>query len=440
MESTFNIKKEFSGKSNVSGPVKVAIAVLFCYIMYEGYAMLCYGGTLSILMEQWSISPEQSGFLASCSTIGMFVGALVLTWLADRIGRKKGVMICMSLFGLGAFVMAFAQDVTFIAIMRFLVGLGGGATTACATALISEFIPNKSKGFILGFMGAGFMAGGVLANLLNLVLIPAFGWQGPYFFAAIPYVILTALVIKFVPESPKFYLAKGETGKLANVVNRLLPDASVDENTVFELETEVKKEKVPVGKIFSEHRLVSTIGIWIAFFACQYVTYGINNWLPSLVAESGFDLTSGLVFLLLTNLGGFAGALAFSKLGDRIGLRKCICLTLALTVVCFIALMFAQGTILIGILIALLGAGFFGASQVLFSYSSLYYPTDVRALGSGFAGAAGRLGGIIGPSMLGVFFAMNLGTVGLYAVLCVPALIGLICMALLVKDKYGADV
>ena len=323
--------------------------------------------------------------------------------------------------------------------MRFLVGLGGGATTSCATALVSEYIPNKSKGFVLGLMGAGFMIGGVAANLLNLALIPAFGWQGPYFFSIAPFVILTPLVVAFVPESPKFYLAKGENAKLASVVNRLMPGADVDEQTAFELESE-KKAKVPVGKIFSDHRLISTIGIWVVFFVCQYLTYGINNWLPSLVAESGFDLTSGLVFLLLVNLGGFIGVLLFSKLGDKIGLRKSICWTLGLTVACLVALMFAKGTIAVGCLVALLGAGFFGASQILFSYSTLYYPVDVRALGSGFAGAAGRIGGIVGPSILGVFYAMNLGSMGMYTVLAVPVVLALLCMIFVVKDKYGADV
>ena len=440
MVSTFNVKTAFAEQNRVSSAMKAVIVILFCYIAYEGYAMLCYGGTLGILMDEWGIGPEQSGLLASCSLIGMFIGALVLTWLADRIGRKKGVLICMCLFGLGAFAMAFATNVTHIAIMRFLVGLGGGATTSCATALVSEYIPNKSKGFVLGLMGAGFMAGGVAANLLNLALIPAFGWQGPYFFSIAPFVVLTPLVAALVPESPKFYLAKGNGSKLASVVNRLLPGADVDEHTEFVLEAQSKKEKVPIGKIFSDHRLVSTIGIWVAFFVCQYVTYGINNWLPSLVAESGFDLTSGLVFLLLVNIGGFIGALLFSKLGDKIGLRKSICWTLALTIACLVALMFAQGTIAVGCLVALLGAGFFGASQILFSYSTLYYPVEVRALGSGFAGAAGRIGGIVGPSILGVFYAMNLGSMGMYAVLAVPVLLALLCTAFIVKDKYGADV
>lgn len=439
MVSTLNLRQAFGEQQRISSAMKAAIVILFCYIAYEGYAMLCYGGTLSILMEQWSISPEQSGLLASCSLVGMFVGALVLTWLADRIGRKKGVLICMCLFGLGAFAMAFATDAMQIAVMRFLVGLGGGATTSCATALVSEYIPNKSKGFVLGLMGAGFMIGGVAANLLNLALIPAFGWQGPYFFSIAPFVILTLLVVAFVPESPKFYLAKGENAKLASVVNRLMPGADVDEQTAFELESE-KKAKVPVGKIFSDHRLISTIGIWVVFFVCQYLTYGINNWLPSLVAESGFDLTSGLVFLLLVNLGGFIGVLLFSKLGDKIGLRKSICWTLGLTVACLVALMFAKGTIAVGCLVALLGAGFFGASQILFSYSTLYYPVDVRALGSGFAGAAGRIGGIVGPSILGVFYAMNLGSMGMYTVLAVPVVLALLCMIFVVKDKYGADV
>ena len=146
------------------------------------------------------------------------------------------------------------------------------------------------------------------------------------------------------------------------------------------------------------------------------------------------------MFLLLVNLGGFIGALLFSKLGDKIGVAQEHLLD-ARTDGRLFGSSYVRERHDCGQLSDLrFGAGFFGASQILFSYSTLYYPVDVRALGSGFAGAAGRIGGIVGPSILGVFYAMNLGSMGMYTVLAVPVVLALLCMIFVVKDKYGADV
>lgn len=416
----------------------VSLFFLICLaIAIEGYDLFIYGGTLPILMELWKISPEQAGILGSMASLGMLIGAVVIGWLADIYGRKKALLVCMLLYGLGAVCTGFSSNATQVGIFRFVTGLGAGATTISALALLAEYAPFKNRAFLMGSVSAAFPIGGVLSAFLSMWLIPAYSWQGPYFFAAALLVISVPLVIKVMPETPAFYLKQNKTAELRAVLQKARPDLAIDTDTQFEV-TKENCEKASAKAIFQDKRLRSTLMIWIVFFMCEYTTYGISSWLPKLMMGSGFTFTSSLLFLLTVNLGGSLGILFCARLADRYGQKRLLYTFMIISLVCLPLLAYTTNVVTVAILMTLVGAGFFGATGLMFAYTSLFYPASIRGTGSGFASGFSRLGAMSGPTVMGFLIGMQLPQSNYFYLLSLPMVLALIAL-IFIQEKYSAS-
>ncbi len=93
-------------------------------ILFDGYDLAINGVTLPLLMKDWGLSAVQAGMLASTALAGMMFGAMIFGSLADKIGRKKVIMICIVLFSGLTFAGGFASNPTEFGMLRFLAGLG----------------------------------------------------------------------------------------------------------------------------------------------------------------------------------------------------------------------------------------------------------------------------------------------------------------------------
>ena len=102
------------------------VAWCLLIILFDGYDLAINGVVLPLLMQEWGLSAVQAGMLASTALAGMMFGAMLFGTLADKIGRKKVIMICVFLFSSFTFAGGFASNPTEFGILRFLAGLGIG--------------------------------------------------------------------------------------------------------------------------------------------------------------------------------------------------------------------------------------------------------------------------------------------------------------------------
>lgn len=111
--------------------------MLLCALLliFDGYDLFIYGVVLPVLMDEWNLTPVQAGALGSYALFGMMFGAFIFGPMADRIGRKKGVLICFVLFSIATFLTGFAENTTQFGILRFIAGLGCGGLMPNAVAL-----------------------------------------------------------------------------------------------------------------------------------------------------------------------------------------------------------------------------------------------------------------------------------------------------------------
>src|SRR3982074_3239323 len=137
-------------------------AVLFL----DGFDTQAIGYVGPALAKEWGLTKGALGPVFSAGLFGLMIGALLFGPLADRIGRKKIIILSTLAFGIGTFATAFIQDVNSLLAIRFLTGLGLGGAMPNAIAMTSEFNPRRRRATMVMIMFCGFSVGAALGGLL----------------------------------------------------------------------------------------------------------------------------------------------------------------------------------------------------------------------------------------------------------------------------------
>ncbi len=415
--------------------------VVWCLLLmlFDGYDLAINGVALPLLMQDWGLSAVQAGMLASTALAGMMFGAMFFGMLADRIGRKKVILICVVLFSGFTFAGGFASNPTEFAVLRFLAGLGIGGVMPNLVALTSEYAPQRLRSTLVTTMFSGYAVGGVMAAVLGAWLTPSFGWEIMFWIAGIPLLLLPVLW-KFLPESLTF-LVKAEKNQQAHeVLTHLAPNENFHPQSRLEL-SEVKiVEAATVGSLFKQGRAMSTLLFWLAFFMCLLTLYALGSWLPKLMMAAGYSLGSSLMFLLAMNIGAVVGTVAGGILADKFHLKPVI-ITLCLAgAVALSILGFKTPIAVTYLLVAVAGASAIGSQILLYSYVAQYYPLTVRSTGIGWASAIGRSGAIVGPILIGALLGMELPHQFNFIAVGLPVVVVAIAITLIGRKTTSRDV
>lgn len=406
----------------------------FLIIIFDVYDLVIYGVVLPILMKEWNLTPMEAGTLGSYALFGMMFGALIFGPLADKIGRKKSIIICLVLFSVFTLVSTLAVEPFQFGLSRFIAGLGIGGLMPNAVALITEYAPKKMRSLLTTIMFSGYAVGGMLSAGLGMLLLPSFGWQSVFYVGAIPLVLLP-IILKYLPDSLGFLVRSGKNEEASKIVSKIDPNAiAANEKVTFET-----PEKVPgasLVQLFKNKRGISTVMFWIAFFMCLLMVYGLNSWLPKLMNQAGYPLGSSLSFLLALNVGAMIGAIGGGWLGDKFHLRKVLIIFLSLAAISLSLLGFKSNTFVLYILIGMAGATTIGTQILLYAYVAQFYPMDIRSTGIGWASGVGRLGGMAGPILGGALLSMGLPFEANFMIFAIPGAIGALAICF-VSLKYA---
>lgn len=98
------------------------------------------------LVKAWQLSPSQSGLIVSLTFVGMALGAVGAGRLADQLGRRTVLACTLAIYSTATALCAFAPNLTYLLILRFLVGIGLGGQLPVAVSLVSEYIPSQVRG------------------------------------------------------------------------------------------------------------------------------------------------------------------------------------------------------------------------------------------------------------------------------------------------------
>lgn len=418
---------------------KQVLLLCLLIIIFDGYDLVIYGVALPLLMEEWSLTSVQAGMLASSALVGMMFGAMIFGVLADKIGRKKTIMICTAFFSGFTFLGALAPSPIEFALLRFLAGLGIGGVMPNLVALTSEYAPKKSRSTMVSIMFSGYAVGGLISALLGSVLVKDYGWQIMFYLAGIP-LIGFPIIWKFLPESLMFLVKDGKTVEARKILQKLAPHMLIDDKTTLALNDTSQttkgdvKESSSFKMLFTEGRAFGTLMFWVAFFMCLLMTYTLSSWLPKLMMSAGYSLGASILFLFALNIGAMIGAICGGILADKFHLKPVIVTMCALAAISISALAINSPPIILYFLVSVAGATTIGTSILLYSYLAQFYPLKIRTTGIGSASAVSRVGAIVGPIITGMLLAMNLPHAYNFLVIGIPAMIATVAMLALKRS------
>lgn len=348
---------------------------------------------IAALAKEWQLNSSQMGLIGSISSVGMAIGAVVFGILADKIGRKNSLLCSLLLFSIGNGISAFSTSLSLFLVLRLLVGAGLGGELPVASTLISENTPAETRGRAVVLLESFWAAGWLVASLLAYFVIPTWGWRVVLLITSLP-AVYTLILRKHIKQ---------------------------------EHEPQLINRKIPLGQrlatLWSETYRRRTIMLWLVWFLVVFSYYGMFLWLPSVMVLKGFSLVHSFEYVLIMTLAQLPGYFVAAWLIEKWGRKLVLGTFLIGTAISALAFGTANSVgllILAGALLSFFNLGAWGA---LYAYTPEQYPTAVRGSGSGLAAAIGRIGGIVGPMMVGTLISHQIS---------LPVIFGIFTAAILI--------
>ncbi|CAN5498952.1 aromatic acid/H+ symport family MFS transporter [soil metagenome] len=399
-------------------------------IIFDGYDLAVAGIALPSIMKEMGVSPTNAGFMVSSALFGMMFGAIFLGTIADKIGRKRAIVICIALFSVFTAAAGLTHDPLTFSAMRFLAGLGIGGVMPNVVAQMTEYSPKKIRSTMVTLMFSGYAVGGMLAALLGKAMMEAYGWSSVFLAAGLP-VLLIPFILRSMPESMPFLLQRNRLDELQRLASRLDPAYRPQAGDRFALPSAEKAAGAPIGRLFQDGRGFSTVMFWIAFFMCLFMVYALSSWLTKLMAGAGYSLGSALTFVLVLNFGAMIGAVGGGWLADRFHIKYVLVGMYVLAAVSITLLGYRVPTEVLFLLVGLAGASTIGTQIVTYAYVGQFYPTAVRATGIGWASGVGRSGAILAPIVIGTLVGLALPLQQNFMAIAIPAVIAALAVTLI---------
>lgn len=386
---------------------------------------------LAKMSEDWAMTPTEKGWVVSIGFVGMAIGAVFSGGLADKWGRKTVFAATLVIYSIATAACAFAPNLTWLLVFRFIVGLGLGGQLPVAVTLVSEYIPAHVRGRFIVLLESFWGLGWLCAALIAYFIIPKFDWHMAFLIGGLP--ALYAFVIwKKVPESIPYLINRGRIDEAHALVQSFERQCGVEVIEKIEVKPVSEKQNVSFSQLWSGAFARRTLMLWLIWFGIVYSYYGIFTWLPSLLVKEGYTIVQSFEYVLVMILAQLPGYIAAAWLVEKLGRKATLAGFIGMCAVS--AYFFGQSSSVEQIVIWGCLMSFFnlGAWGVLYTYTPEQYPTNIRAFGSGWASAIGRMGGIVAPLVVTHMMVMNNGfsyvfmmfTAVLLAVACVILVLG----------------
>lgn len=376
--------------------------VWLCWLamVLDGFDLVVLGTVIPTLIKTGELGFDAVGatFAATISLVGVGLGALFIAPLSDKFGRRKLLIACVAGFSLFTIGVAFAPNVAVFSLLRLLAGLGLGACLPAALAYMNDYAPAGSAGKSTTRTMTGYHVGAVSTALLAIFIVP--DWRLMFIIGGVAGLVLLPFLWAKLPESlPETTPANEGESKAGGSAQAA---AAVEHSAGT-------KPKTGFRDLLQKPYPLVAVGIGIASFMGLLLVYGLNTWLPQLMAAAGYPVSTGLTLLLVLNVGAVAGLFVAGILADKHGTKKIVLLWFGLSAVLLAILSVKiQNEFLLNAAVFVTGVFVFSSQVLVYAWVSQLFPARLRGTALGFAAGVGRLGAIVGPAVTGTLVAANI--------------------------------
>ena len=367
--------------------VFLATAVAALGGMLFGYDIGVISGAILFIKREFGLSSGLEEIVVSSVLLGSLVGAVVGGVLADRLGRRKLLMLTAVVFGFGAVGSALAPGTASLIVARVVAGCAIGIASFVAPLYISEIAPVEIRGKLVSINQVALTSGIVVSYAVDYALAGAHAWRWMCALAVVPAAAF-GVGLAFIPDSPRWLAARGHVDRARAVLTRMRPSAEV-EGELGAIEDSVKKQKGEWSELLSPLvRPAMVVGIGLAI--AQQIT-GINTviyYAPTIFKFAGISSApSAILASIGVGLANVALTVVALQLIDRVGRRPLLLVSLAGMALSLFALALAfslrqlagsLGWMAVASLIIYVGSFAVGLGPVFWLLLSEIYPLRIR--------------------------------------------------------------
>jgi sugar porter (SP) family MFS transporter len=408
-----------------------------------GFDFAVISGALPFLRKEFLLDPVWEGFLTGSLALGCIVGCIIAGSIAEKFGRKPGLMLAALIFAVSSLLIAFSTGLTYFIIMRFAAGIGVGMASMLCPMYIAEISPPKVRGRNVAINQLTVVLGILITNLCNYLLADAGdnAWRWMFGLGIVPAVVFLVGVL-FLPESPRWLIKAGRHQDAEKVLYKIGSEGFVTatQRAIEKSLTGAKKQSYRA--VFEKGvRPAVLVGITLAVFQ-QFC--GINvvfNYTSTIFASVGSSLNQQLFETVSIGIVNLVFTLLAMWQVDRLG-RKPLMLIGSLGLSIFYIVLayllqnhLAAGLVSIFVLLAI-STYSFSLAPVTWVLISEIFPNKIRGAASTVA-----IVSLWGAYFILVFtfpiLAKVLGTYGpfyMYAAIC---LLGFVFVLRKVKETKG---
>ena len=379
----------------------------------DAFDAMLYALVLTQLMRDFGMSKTTSGLLGTLTLLASGIGGVAFGFLADRVGRKRALMLSILTYSICSFASGLATSVLMLAVARFILGLGMGGEWNTGATLVAETWPTEFRAKAISIVQSSWALGFAVAALVAGPVSRYFGWRAVFFVGILP-ALLTLWIQRRVPESDMW---EEQERMRSPRPNMKFPGRDAATRNAVESEAascvsaatgQSDPNTASFSCIFQPPFVKRTFALLLFNFFGMFAWWGLFTWLPpylSLPVEQGgrgFGVMGTTSLLVVLNLFGmFPGYASFGWVADHLGRRRSFILYTfaAALLVPWYAMARSQAVLLIlGTIVAFFGTGFFSGSGII---GSEIFPTRVRARALGFTYNGARTMSSLAPLTIG---------------------------------------
>ena len=416
------------------------VALTALTIIFDGIDNQLLGIALPAIMRDWSADRGDFAPVVSLGYFGMMLGSGLAGIVGDRFGRRVALVGSMLIFGGTTAAVAFVHDVSSLAVLRFVTGLGLGGAIPNAAALAAEYVPARQRPLAVTVTIVCVPAGGMLAGLFAIPALPALGWRALFVAGGLLTLVAALLVRRALPESPR-YLARPphRSAELSADLARM--GREVPEGATFVDRTDAPVERVAVRTLFDTPFRTDTVGLWIAYFSCLLAVYLAFSWVPAMLVGEGFSPAAASAGITAFNLGGVAGALAggvaIGRWGSRASMLVMTAFAAGSAALMSLTDVTPAATVVVVALLGVTGALINGVQTTMYALAAHVYPAAIRATGVGSAVSFGRVGAVL-SGYVGAWALEYRGSLSFFAAIAVAMSVCWVGLAIVRRHVPGA--
>ena len=383
--------------------------------MLDAFDVMLYALVVAHIMRDLHMSKPTVGLLNTLMLLASGLGGLLFGLIADRIGRARALALSILTYSIFSFASGLAQSVLQLAVFRTCLGLGMGGEWNTGATLVAETWPTHLRARAMAMVQSSWAIGYAMAALVSGIMLRYTNWRYVFFVGILP-ALVTFWIRRGVPES-EMWKGTRKAQTVGDPPGASAFDAKSRKNvgapfcaSDFDAQGGSEKLDWSLADIFRPPLVRNTIPLLFLNLFGLFGWWGLFTWIPPYLSipvsqgGRGFGVLSTTGLLLTLNLlGMLPGYLLFGPTADHLGRKGAFVLYLGAAGVLVPLYSLArspQALMVMGIVVAFFGTGFFSGSGLI---ASELFPTAIRARALGVTYNGARMLSAVAPFVIGSF-------------------------------------